>query len=64
MFTVTELTLDLEQAEERCQQARTEVFVLKGRFGVISDELERLKQETDNRIPVAVHTASVNECKR
>ncbi|XP_054275451.1 centrosomal protein of 89 kDa-like [Macrosteles quadrilineatus] len=61
---LTELTLDLEQAEERCQQARTEVFVLKGRLGVLTDELERLKNEADNRIPVAVHTASVNECKR
>lgn len=68
MFTlvllVTELTLDLEQAEEKSQQSRTEGFVLKGRLGVLTDELERLKLETDNKIPVAVHTASVNECKR
>ncbi|KAG8249057.1 cilium assembly [Homalodisca vitripennis] len=61
---LTELTLDHEQAEEKCQQSRTEVFVLKGRLGVLTDELDRLKQETDNKIPVAVHTASVNECKR
>lgn len=64
MLTVTELTLDHEQLDEKAQQYKTEVYVLKGRLSVLVEECDRLKQEADNKIPVTVHTASVNECKR
>lgn len=61
---ITELMLNLDQAEEKVQQNKTELFVLKGRLSILTDENERLKSEVENKIPVAVHNASVNECKR
>ena len=64
MLLVTELVLNADEAEEKSQQYKTELFVLKGKLSVLTDENERLKNEVDNKIPVAVHNASVNECKR
>lgn len=61
---MAEIAVDRDQLQEKWQTARSELLVLRGRFSVLSDEHDKLKEEHDSRVPAAVHTAAVNEVKR
>nr|XP_018907445.1 PREDICTED: centrosomal protein of 89 kDa isoform X2 [Bemisia tabaci] len=61
---LAEIAVDRDQLQEKWQTARSELLVLRGRFSVLSDEHDKLKEEHDSRVPAAVHTAAVNEVKR
>lgn len=38
--------------------------MMRGKYSVLKQEYERLKLENDSRVPLAVHSASISECKR
>lgn len=61
---MTEVSVARDCATEELQQVRTELFMLKGRFSLLQEEHRAAKEEADSKIPVSVHTASINECKR
>jgi len=49
---------------EKYENARTELLHLQGRVSSLAGDLNRMKTEDDNKIPIAVHTSAVNECRR
>ena len=49
--------------EQYCK-SRTEVTILKEKNKSLEDVHEEFKSERQAYIPVSVHTASVNECKK
>lgn len=61
---VNEITLDRDQVQERLSKTQAELFVLRGRCSVLTEECDRLKSDLNQKIPVSVHKAAVDECKR
>ncbi|BET02675.1 centrosomal protein 89kDa [Nesidiocoris tenuis] len=59
-----ETATERDTALEKYNQAKTELSMLKGRFSVLSEEFDRVKNEEENKIPHSVHTAYITECKR
>jgi len=45
-------------------QYRGDLLTLKGQYSVLREEYDRLKKDADNKVPFAVHSASVAECRR
>lgn len=37
---------------------------MKGKYAILKQEFDRLKMEYDTRVPLAVHSASINECRK
>lgn len=50
--------------EAKLTECHTELLTLRGRYSVLSEQYERLQQGADRLIPLSVHNAAVNECKR
>lgn len=63
-LSVDETATERDTALEKYNQAKTELSMLKGRFSVLSEEFDRVKNEEENKIPHSVHTAYITECKR
>ncbi|KAL1115152.1 hypothetical protein AAG570_007183 [Ranatra chinensis] len=61
---LNECCMERDDALEKCAAVRTELFLLRGRASALQEEFDRLKEQSDSRIPQAVHMASINECKR
>lgn len=49
---------------EKYENARIELLHLKGRVSTLAEDLNRMKAEDNNKIPLNVHTSAVNECRR
>ncbi|KAK3922057.1 Centrosomal protein of 89 kDa [Frankliniella fusca] len=52
------------ELEAKLTECHTELLTLRGRYSVLSEQFERLQQGSDRLIPLSVHNAAVNECKR
>lgn len=63
-FAVTELNGERDHLAEKYENARTELLHLQGRVSTLAEDLSRMKTEDNNKIPIAVHTSAVNECRR
>lgn len=50
--------------EGKLTACHTELLTLRGRYSVLSEQYERLQQGADRLIPLSVHNAAINECKR
>lgn len=50
--------------EGKLTECHTELLTLKGRYSVLSEQYEKMQQGADRLIPLSVHSAAVNECKR
>jgi len=61
---VTELNGERDHLAEKYENARIELLHLQGRVSSLAGDLNRMKTEDDNKIPIAVHTSAVNECRR
>jgi hypothetical protein len=55
---------DNELLVSKFHQYRGDLLTLKGQYSVLKEEYDKLKKEAENRVPFAVHTASVSECRR
>lgn len=42
----------------------TELSNLRGKYEILNDGYEKLKNNTDKTMPVSVHTSAIEECKR
>lgn len=61
---VEQLQRDYKVVHEEYCKSRSEVVGLKEKNKAILDAQVEFKREKENYIPIATHTASVNECKR
>ncbi|XP_075210874.1 centrosomal protein of 89 kDa-like [Lycorma delicatula] len=61
---INDLTVDRDEVQERLSKTQAELFVLRGRCSVLTEECDRLKSDINQKIPVSVHKAAVDECKR
>ncbi|XP_066262539.1 protein Cep89 homolog isoform X1 [Euwallacea similis] len=61
---VEQMKRDYQVVHEEYIKVRTENSSLKERIKIVSDSQDDFKNERQNYIPVSVHTASVNECKK
>lgn len=61
---VTELNGERDHLSEKYENARVELLHLQGRVSTLAEDLNRMKTEDNNKIPIAVHTSAVNECRR
>ncbi|RZF33288.1 hypothetical protein LSTR_LSTR007633 [Laodelphax striatellus] len=59
-----EMNMAREQTEERFLKSHMELYVLRGKFSILTEECDKLKSDANKKIPVSVHRAAVNECKR
>lgn len=62
--SVAELTRDNEMLVNKFHQYRGDLLTLKGQYSVLREEYDHLKKDADNKVPFAVHSASVAECRR
>lgn len=62
--SVTELNGERDHLSEKYENARTELLHLQGRVSTLAEDLNRMKTEDSSKIPIAVHTSAVNECRR
>lgn len=46
------------------EEYQSDLLIMKGKYSVLKQEFDRLRMDNDARIPLAVHTASVNECRK
>ncbi|XP_063905027.1 protein Cep89 homolog isoform X2 [Zophobas morio] len=63
-YKVEQLKRDYSVMHEQYCKSRTEVTILKEKNKSLEDVHEEFKSERQAYIPVSVHTASVNECKK
>lgn len=61
---VTELNGERDHLAEKYENARIELLHLQGRVSTLAEDLNRMKTEDNNKIPITVHTSAVNECRR
>lgn len=61
---VTELNGERDHLSEKYENARIELLHLQGRVSTLAEDLNRMKTEDNNKIPIAVHTSAVNDCRR
>lgn len=55
---------DYEVLQEQYHKTRVELNSLQGKYQSVVNLNDSLKSDKSSVIPVSVHTASVNECKR
>lgn len=53
-----------EAVNDNLQEQKADLYMMRGKYSVLKQEFERLKIEIDSRVPLAVHSASIGECKR
>lgn len=63
-FLVEQLRRDYKVVHEEYLKGRSEIVAMKEKNKALIDAKEEFKNERESYIPVSVHTASVNECKR
>lgn len=61
---VTELNGERDHLAEKYENARIELLHLQSRVSTLAEDLNRMKTEDNNKIPITVHTSAVNECRR
>ncbi|XP_069683076.1 centrosomal protein of 89 kDa isoform X3 [Periplaneta americana] len=61
---VAELTKDNEMLVNKFHQYRGDLLTMKGQYSVLREEYDKLKKDAENKVPFAVHSASVSECRR
>ncbi|KAJ9595547.1 hypothetical protein L9F63_013256 [Diploptera punctata] len=61
---IAELTKDNELLVEKFHQYRGDLLSLRGQFSLLKEEYDKLKKDADTKVPFAVHSASVSECRR
>lgn len=61
---VTELNGERDHLAEKYENSRVELLHLQGRVSTLAEDLNRMKAEDNEKIPLAVHTSAVNECRR
>lgn len=64
IFLVEQLKRDYSVAHEQYFKCRTEIGALKEKNKQLIEAQEDFRNERQNYIPVSVHNASVNECKK
>lgn len=64
MFLVEQVQRDYKILREEYYKGRTEMAALKERNNSLVQAQDNFKQERQEYIPISVHTASVNECKK
>lgn len=64
MILVTELNGERDHLAEKYENARIELLHLQSRVSTLAEDLNRMKTEDNNKIPITVHTSAVNECRR
>lgn len=63
-FLVSSMQRDYSILQEQHHKARAELASIQAKYQVLVDSNEALKNDRQEKIPLSVHTASVNECKR
>lgn len=53
-----------EAINDNLQEQKADLYMMRGKYSVLKQEFERLKIESESRVPLAVHSASIGECKR
>ncbi|XP_050421288.1 centrosomal protein of 89 kDa-like [Adelges cooleyi] len=61
---VTELNGERDHLADKYENARAELLHLQSRVSTLAEDLNRIKTEDSNKIPLAVHKSAVNECRR
>ncbi|XP_050543968.1 centrosomal protein of 89 kDa-like [Daktulosphaira vitifoliae] len=61
---VTELNSERDHLTDKYENARMELLQLQSRVSNLAEDLNRMKTEDNNKIPISVHTSAVNECRR
>jgi hypothetical protein len=64
VYLVAELSKDKEMLVNKFHQYRGDLLTLKGQYSVLREEYDRLKKDADSKVPFAIHSASVSECRR
>lgn len=64
MLAVEQLQRDYKVVHEEYVKSRSEIIALREKNKSLIDAKEEFKNERENYIPLSVHAASVNECKR
>lgn len=64
IISVNEVCAERDEAVSKLSAIRADYLVLKGRNSALEDEHERLKEDSSERIPKAIHSAYIAECKR
>ncbi|XP_039299314.1 protein Cep89 homolog [Nilaparvata lugens] len=59
-----EMSMVKEQVEERLLKSQMQLYSLRGKFSILTEECDNLKSDANQKIPVTVHRAAVMECKR
>ncbi|KAJ8963433.1 hypothetical protein NQ318_018913 [Aromia moschata] len=63
-ITISQMKRDYDVMHEEYVKCRTENAALREKNKAVEDLQEDFRSQMQNYIPVSVHTASVNECKR
>ncbi|XP_067005307.1 centrosomal protein of 89 kDa [Anabrus simplex] len=61
---VTDLTKDLEEVYNKYHSCRGELLTYQGRYSVLREEYDKLRNDNEKKVPFSVHSASVTECRR
>ncbi|XP_069683075.1 centrosomal protein of 89 kDa isoform X2 [Periplaneta americana] len=64
VYDERELTKDNEMLVNKFHQYRGDLLTMKGQYSVLREEYDKLKKDAENKVPFAVHSASVSECRR
>lgn len=59
-----QLQRDYKLVHEEYIRSRSEIVALKEKNKALLEAKEDFKHEKENYIPLSVHAASINECKR
>ncbi|XP_063217049.1 protein Cep89 homolog [Bacillus rossius redtenbacheri] len=61
---IGELLGENDVLKEKYHQCRGDLLAARGQLSVLKEEYENVKKDLENKIPFAVHTAAVSECRR
>ncbi|KAK6622082.1 hypothetical protein RUM44_001889 [Polyplax serrata] len=59
-----EASKEKDNLKSDMEECKTDLLVTRGKYAVLKQEFDRLKMDNDTRIPMAVHSATVDECRK
>lgn len=63
-MTAEEASKEKDNLKSDMEECKTDLLVTRGKYAVLKQEFDRLKMDNDTRIPMAVHSATVDECRK
>ncbi|GLH06625.1 Uncharacterized protein GBIM_12105 [Gryllus bimaculatus] len=64
LLTISGISKDLEEVCSKYHTCRGDLLTLQGRYTVLREEYEKLKNDAESKIPYSVHASSVAECRK